>query len=296
MNTRCSAGPRGHPLAAPDDPAGGKGVPSGPGATSVMTLGLILLVCCTVASAAETAAERGKRVVYEALQALGGDAFLHMQDRVESGRGYGFYREQLSGLAVVKIYTRYLAPVPGQIAIRERDAQGKHEDSVVLFTENGAWEVTWRGARPLTDQRYSNYKDSTLRNVFYILRQRLDEPGLAFYSQGMDMYENRPVEIVDITDAANLTVTVYFDQLTKLPTRQSFKRRNPQYKDFDTEVTVFSNFRNVGGGVQWPGATVRERNGDKILEIYSDSIVINRGLKDDLFALPGNLKILPPEK
>jgi hypothetical protein len=257
---------------------------------------LILLACCTVAAAAETAAERGKRVVDEALRALGGDAFLHMQDRVESGRGYGFYREELSGLAVVKIYTRYLAPVPGQIAIRERDAQGKKEDSVVLFTENGAWEVTFRGARPLTDLRYANYKDGTLRNIFYILRQRLDEPGLAFYSRGMDMYENRPVEIVDITDAANRTVTVYFDQLTKLPVRQTFKRRNPEYKDFDTEVTVYSKYRDVGGGVQWPCATLRQRNGEKILEVYSDSVTINHGLKDDLFTLPGNLKILPQPK
>ena len=261
-----------------------------------MTLCLILLACCTLASAAETAAERGKRVVDEALRALGGNAFLRMQDRVESGRGYGFYREQISGLAVVKIYTRYLAPVPGQIAVRERDAQGKNEDSIVLFTENGAWEVTYRGAQPLSGLRYANYKDSVLRNIFYILRQRLDEPGLAFYSQGRDMYENRPVEIVDITDAANLTVTVYFDQLTKLPTRQAFKRRNPEYKDFDTEVTVFSNFRDVGGGVKWPCSTRRERNGEKILEIYSDSVVINHGLKDDLFSLPGNLKILPPAK
>jgi hypothetical protein len=256
----------------------------------------ILLACCTAAGAAETAAERGKRVIDEALRALGGDAFLHMQDRVESGRGYGFYREQLSGLAVVKIYTRYLAPVPGQVAMRERDAQGKNEDSVVLFTESGAWEVTFRGARPLTDLRYANYKDSTLRNVFYILRQRLDEPGLAFFSQGMDMYENRPVEMVDITDAANRTVTVYFDQLTKLPTRQVFKRRNPEYKDFDTEVTVYSKYRDVGGGVQWPCATLRERNGEKILEVYSESVVINRGLKDDLFTLPGNLKLLPQAK
>jgi hypothetical protein len=257
---------------------------------------LILLACCALASGAETAAERGKRVVDEALRALGGDAFLHMQDRVESGRGYGFYREELSGLAVVRIYTRYLAPVPGKIALRERDAQGKNEDSVVLFTENGAWEVTWRGARPVTDLRYNNYKDGTLRNIFYILRQRLDEPGLAFYSRGMDMYENRPVEIVDITDADNRTVTVYFDQLTKLPTRQAFKRRNPEYKDFDTEVTIFSKFRDVGGGVRWPCATLRERNGEKILEVYSDSVEINHGLKDDLFALPGNLKILPQEK
>jgi hypothetical protein len=112
----------------------------------------------------------------------------------------------------------------------------------------------------------------------------------------MDMYENRPVEIVDITDAANRTVKVYFDQLTKLPTRQAFKRRNPEYKDFDTEVTVYSKYRDVGGGVQWPCATLRERNGEKILEVYSDSVVIDHGLKDDLFALPGNLKILPQAK
>jgi hypothetical protein len=259
---------------------------------------LILLACCTLASAAaaETAAERGKRVVGEALQKLGGDAFLRVEDRVESGRGYGFYREELSGFALVKIYTRYLAPVPGQLAVRERDAQGKNEDSAVLFTESGAWELTFRGARPLADLRYANYQDSALRNIFYILRQRLGEPGLALYSQGMDMHENRPVEIVDITDAENRTVTVYFDQLTKLPVRQIFKRRNPEYKDFDTEVTVFSKYRDVGGGVQWPCAIWRERNGEKTFELYSDSVAINRGLKDDLFALPANLKILPPAR
>ena len=57
------------------------------------------------------------------------------------------------------------------------------------------------------------------------------------------------MEIVEITDADNRTVTVYFSQLTKLPVRQQFKRRNPQYKDLDTEVTVFAKYRDVGGGV-----------------------------------------------
>ena len=70
------------------------------------------------ASSPETAEERGKRVVYEALQALGGDNFLHMNDRVESGRAYSFYRQQISGLSAAKIYTRYLTPEPGVPAIR----------------------------------------------------------------------------------------------------------------------------------------------------------------------------------
>ena len=253
----------------------------------------ILLVLALAATAAETRQERGKRVTDEALQALGGDAYLRMQDRVESGRAYSFYRQELTGLSVAKIYTRYLSPVPGKIAVREREAFGKDEASAVLLTEAGAWEITFRGARPLEDLRYSNYQDGVLRNILYILRQRLKEPELIFYSQGTDFWENRPVELVDITDSANLTVTVYFDQLTKLPVRQVFRRRNLEFKDFDTEETVFANYRDVGGGVKWPCSLLRKRNKDKIFEMYSDSVQINQELKDDLFTLPANLKVLP---
>jgi hypothetical protein len=223
-----------------------------------------------------------------------------MKDRVESGRAYSFYRQQISGLSTAKIYTRYLAPAPGVPEVREREsfignAYGR-EDSAVLLTEEGGWEITYRGARPLDETRYATYKDSTLRNVLYILRQRLKEPELSFYSMGSDMFENRPVEIVDITDASNTTVTVYFDQRTKLPARQRYRRRNEQFKDFDTEVTVFGLYRNIGGGVMWPCNVRRERNGDKIFEMFADRVEINQDLKDDLFSLPGDIKVLPKGK
>jgi len=249
---------------------------------------------------AETAQERGKRVVQEALQALGGEAFLRMEDRVESGRAYSFFRQELAGLSIAKFYTRYLVapdpPVPGPIQLRERQAFGKDQSNAVIFTGEGAWEITFRGARPIEDQRYANYKDSTQRNIFYILRQRLKEPGIEFYSQGSDLWEHRPVEKVEISDASNTMVTVYFDSLSKLPVRQIFRRRNPQYKDFDTEVTVFAKYRDVGGGVKWPFDVRRDRNGEKIFEMYADSVEINKNLTDDLFTLPANLKLLPKAK
>lgn len=260
-------------------------------------LALILCLCAAAVSGrAETQAERGKRVVNDALQAMGGNAYLQMEDRVEAGRAYSFYRQELTGLSIAKIYTRYLTPVPGKVALRERQAFGKDEYSAVLFNENGAWEITFRGARPLLDERYDNYKDSTLRNIFYILRQRLDEPGMTFYSQGADLYLNQPVEIVDITDADNRAVTVYFDQNTKLPVRQVFKRRNTEFKDFDQEETVFAKYRDVGGGVKWPFDIRRERNGEKNYEMFADSVQINKNLTDDLFTLPVNLKLLPKQK
>jgi hypothetical protein len=250
-----------------------------------------LLCCVSAMKAAETHEQRGKRVVYEALDALGGQAFLQMQDRTEAGRAYSFYREQINGLSIATIYTRYLAPVPGKVAQRERQAFFKDKSAAVLFTENGAWDITFRGARILEDKRYEQYLDSTLRNIFYILRQRLNEPGIEFYSQGSDIYENQPVEIVDITDADNRTVTVYFNQNTKLPIKQTFKRRNEDYHDFDTETSIFAKYRD-SGGVKWPWDIRRDRNGDKIYEMYSESVEINKDLKDDVFSLPVNAKLL----
>ena len=254
------------------------------------------LLCAACAPAAETAQQRGKRVVYEALEALGGKAYLAMEDRVEAGRAYSFFHERLQGLSIAHIYSRYLVPEPGKVCVRERQNFSKDESYGVLFNEQGGWEVTFRGATPLAPARIALYRDSMLRNIFYILRERLDEPGLEFYSQGGDIYENLPVQIVDITGSDGLTVTVYFSQLNKLPVRQIFKRRNPEFKDFDTEESFFAKYHDVGGGVKWPENIRRLRNGEKIYEIFSESVQINRNLKDDLFTLPAKLKILPPAK
>jgi hypothetical protein len=213
-----------------------------------------------------------------------------MADRIESGRAYSFYRDQLTGLSVARIYTRYLTVAKGKsgedLGVRERQAFGKDEDSSVLFTENAGWEISWRGAKEMPKDRFERYRDTTLRNIFYILRQRLDEPGMIIESRGADVFENQPVEVVDITDSQNRVVTVYFHQSTKLPVRQIYSRRNPETKERDDEVTRFARYRDVGEGVQWPHQILRERNGEKVYEIFSESVVINRDLTDNLFSPP----------
>jgi hypothetical protein len=271
----------------------------------------ILFAACFAAQAAfaaDTAEQRGRKVVDEAIAALGGDAFLHVQDRIETGRAYSFYNSRTSGTTVAKIYTRYLtpvgAPVPGQLQVEERQSfgvnvRGRFDEQYgfTLFTATPeAWEVTFRGARALPDDQLARYKDTTLHNFLYIVRQRLKEPDISFYSTGTDFIDSRPVSIVQVTCADNVPVTVYFDQLTKLPTRQMYKRRNEEYHDFDTEVTAYARYRDIGGGVQWPHDIRRDRNGDKVYEMFSDSVEINKGLGDELFRLPGAIKILPKEK
>jgi hypothetical protein len=266
-------------------------------------LALLLLLGLAPLSpfAAEGASEqKGKQIIDRTLAALGGNNYLAMRDREESGRAYSFYREELSGLSIATIYTRYLIrpepPVPGFLGVREREAFGKKGESYILFTNGRGYEVTFHGARPLSDERIARFKDSTLHNIFYILRQRLGEPGLLFIARGTDFFDNQPCDIVDVVDADNRTTTVYINQDSRLPVRQMYYHRDPKTRYRDEEETLFSKYRDVGNGVMWPYTIRRQRNGEKIYEIYSDHVAINQDLKDDLFTLPGNVKVLGKHK
>jgi hypothetical protein len=254
-----------------------------------MNRGFTFLLACAVGFAQTPAEQRGKKIIDDTIQALGGQNFMTMEDRIESGRAYSFYRDQISGLSIAKIYTRYITVPAGKtgqdVGQRERQSFGKDEDSAVLFTEQNGWEITWRGAKELPKDRIDRYRETTLRNIFYIFRQRLHEPGMTFESRGSDVFENQPVEIVDIIDSENRTVTLYVHQTTRLPVRQLYTHYNPEQKQRDQEVTLFSRYRDAGG-VQWPHQIRRERNGEKIFEIFSETVATNKDLTDNLFTLP----------
>jgi hypothetical protein len=248
----------------------------------------LIFVLFAAGSAAETPADaRGKKVIDDAIAALGGDKFLEMQDRVETGRAYSFYRDNLSGLSIAKIYTRYLTVDPTksahEVGVRERQAFGKNEDSAVVLREDGGANITYRGPKPLPQEDFERYRESTLHNIFYILRQRLHERGLEFESRGLDVVDRVPVEVVDVIDGENRVVRVYFHQTTKLPVKQSFSRLDPKSKERDEEVTRFDRYRD-NNGIQWPQQITRERNGDKIYQIFADSVSFNQDLTDDLFS------------
>ncbi|MDX2180654.1 MAG: hypothetical protein SFV18_13745 [Bryobacteraceae bacterium] len=258
-----------------------------------MRLALFLLIAATALG--QSKQERGKRVVDEALAALGGERFLAMKGRFESGRAYSFYRERLSGLSRAKLYTRYvLRPEPPPTAffgLRMRQVFGKNEDTAAVFLENfTGWDITYRGAKPIPEAEVRRFAEGQVRNVLYILRMRLGEPGLIFESQGTDVVDNSPVEVVDITDADNRVVRAYFHQTTKLPIRQSTIRRTAGERDED--VTVFTKYRDIGGGVMWPFTMERSRNGEKIFEMFSDSVELANDLDDSLFTISADTKIL----
>ena len=223
---------------------------------------------------------------------MGGDAFRNMSTRTESGRASSFYREQITGFSVAHMFTKYLEPGSGQeIHQVQRQAFGKKMDDAVIFTRTEAYEVTFRGAKPLADDKIAQYHDTTLHDIFYILRQRLNEPGMEFEGAGIDVVENQPVETIQIYDSENRNLTVWVNSDSFVPVKQRFYRWDPTINDRHEEVTLYTKYRQVGG-IMWPYAISRERDGELTYNLQSEHVTINDPLADSLFELPNGIKIL----
>jgi len=232
---------------------------------------------------AQTAQQRGRAIIDKVIDALGGDGFRRMNDRTEIGRSYTFYRDQITGLSPARIYTKYYPAEGAMLRAKQRQVFGKKQEDAIILTDKAAWEITFRGPKKLPAERVQQFVDTTLHEIFYILRARIDEPGMAFESRGRDVVENQPVEIVEIYDAENRNVTVWFHQDTLLPVRQRFKRWDPIVKDQREEITRYTKYREAGNGVMWPHDTQRERDKEKISELYSDRVTIGDNLPESMF-------------
>ncbi len=174
---------------------------------------------------AETNEQKGKRIVDEAVAALGGPAYLGDAEP----RGIRADLRLLSREALRTGCFDSVHLIPGSaggagagfgagfMGERVRDARGKKLDDVILYIDGTGYEITFRGARPLADAVINQFRVATMHNIFYILRERLAEPGMIFESHGADFFENRPVETVEITDANNDTVTGVFRSGYKAP-------------------------------------------------------------------------------
>jgi hypothetical protein len=254
------------------------------------TLAAVLSAAAAIAQTASSP-NKGKDVINRAIQALGGDRFRNLQNVVSSGRGYGFFHDQLSGLELEKSYTHYLSDGSSGLHVEQRIFGGKKQDYSVLYLPQAGYDLTFRGIRPLPDEQWNRYRRSTRNNFLYIARTRLNEPGMQFDYIGTDVYVSTHVEIVDITDSSDQVVRVYFDHNTGLPIHETYSWFDQETKEHNDEAVEFDKYRDAGG-VMWPFSIERETNGYKVSQFFADKVEVDQNLPKGVFELPTGMKML----
>lgn len=246
---------------------------------------------------AETRQAKAKRLVREAFEAIGGQEFLKVQTQVRAGRAYSFYNRQVRGQARITIYDRFdrMDPEAGEdwLPLKRREVYTEKGDYYALFLNGTGYEVTYRGAVPQPEDYMQRYRLASRRDIFYFMRYRMDEPGLYYYYNGTEIVDNVPCDSLDIVDAEGEAITLYTRHSDGLPVQQRYLRRDPKTRIPYEEKSVFGRYRPIGSTLL-PWIIRRERDEERVFELYAQSYEINRPLSADVFALPKDLPLLPP--
>lgn len=249
------------------------------------------------ALAAETRQEKGERLVREAFEAIGGQRFLDVRTQVRSGRAYSFYNRQVRGQARITIYDRFEDMQTGTgndwLPIRRREVYTEKGDYYALFINGEGYEVTYRGAVPQPEDFMKRYRLAARRDIFYFMRYRMKEAGLYYYYKGAEIIDNVPCDALDIVDAEGEAITLYLRQSDGLPVQQQYLRRDPKTRVPYEEKSVFGRYKPIGDTLL-PWIIRRERDGDRVFELYAQSYQINQPLSKAIFEIPESVPLLPP--
>jgi hypothetical protein len=221
--------------------------------------------------------QKARAFVDRMIQALGGQAYLNLQDAEAVGRYGRFYHGSSESSAV---YHRFW-----QWPDKERLEFTKARDIIDLFIGDSLYETTSRGTRQVDVK-----KDPELQLFFQrrrhaleiVVRQWLTAPGTALFYEGLALAENHRTERVTIMNAANDSVTLFIDSHTHLPVKKEFVVRDPQTRDRDAIAEVYDNWKMVQG-INTPYNTLVLKNGELLRQYFLSSVSYNNHLPSALF-------------
>jgi hypothetical protein len=240
---------------------------------------LLLGVLLSAPISAQDTAVRGRQILDQAIQALGGQAYLGLRDWHFEGRGFSFdHLERITGMAPIIEMDR--------LPDKYRQAQGKNHDYIVVWNGDNGWDSSFRGVAPIPAADIERIKLSHRLSFDVILRFRLNEPGVQLFFIETDFVDGQPVDIVEFSDADRNVVKLGFAHESHLPVRREWERKLPT-KDREQNVETLSKYHAAKGSiVQFPFYIGRERNGIKVSEFFITEIDTTHRLDDSLFDRP----------
>lgn len=218
---------------------------------------------------------KAKSLLQQAIQALGGQAYLDIKDFQQSGRTYSFHNGRPTSNGIV--YWRF-----NQYPDKERVELTKERDVTQLYVGDKGWEITFKGAKALEDKDMTEYLRRRKFSLENILRRWVNDPTVALFFEGNALAAQRPALQVSLINAQNEAVTLFFDADTHLPIKKSFMWRDPVDKQRNIEEETFDNYRPVQG-IMTPYGFTRYFNGDMANQRFLNAASYNQGLDQAMF-------------
>lgn len=223
----------------------------------------------------EQSAAKAKQLLQQAIEALGGSAYLSVRDVTCTGQ-----IGQFDHSGAVTGYEKFIDySIPPD---KDRNENLPKRNIVQVFNGSQGWELDRGGVSDAPATDLADFQDDIRKDLDNILRHRIHEPGMIFRYAGPDIVDREPAEWVELVDRENRTIRIALSSSTHLPVREVVQTRDPRTQMKSREVDYFSNYHPIEG-VQTPFQVARDRNGMKIYQVFFDRCAYNTNLSDSLF-------------
>jgi hypothetical protein len=220
-------------------------------------------------------AHQARALLDQAIQALGGQAYLNIHDMQQQGRGYSFYHGRPTSNGV--LFWRFV-----EYPDKERTEVTPQRDVAVVYVGDKGYEVTYKGPHAVEKKDLEDYLRRRRLSLETVLRTWINDPGVALFYDGNAMAGNLPAQQVTLINTHDEAVSLFFDLDTHLPIKKSYKWRDPVDKERNMEEEIYDNYRPVQG-IMTPYSFTRYYNGDMQSQRFLNSIHYNQGFDQAMF-------------
>jgi hypothetical protein len=249
---------------------------------STMRLLLASLLLAVSESVPAQDEEKIQKLFRDAIEAMGGDKFLNVDDIVSEGNYFMFDRDgNSSGLIKYNDYTKLPDKSRNELGNRK-----KERDIVVFNLEKGeGWILEGqKETRDATPEEMKEFRNLVKHSFDIIFRTRFKDPANKLFYLGGGEGSDARLDVVKLLDPENDEVTIYFDRLSKLPTKIEYRgldKRGVQLR----QVQEFSQW-HVIQGIKTPLRTDSFVNGRKSSQLFVVKMSYNNSLTDSFFSKP----------
>ncbi len=224
--------------------------------------------------AAKNAAQ-ARAVLNAMVQALGGQAWLNMQNMEREGHVAAFFQGN-PDLGTEEYFEYHQWPDHDRIEMT------KHRDVVEFIIGRQGWEVTYRGKKAMDKDSLSDYLRRRDHSIETAVKVWLKDPNTIVIYEGEHMAERHLAEQVTLISPQNEAITILLDVQTHLPLESSFQWRDPVYHDKDTYAEEYDDYHTIDG-IPTPFTITRLKDGDTVRQYYVTRVIFNQNLPADFW-------------
>jgi hypothetical protein len=229
-------------------------------------------------------ARKARTLLDQAVQAMGGQAYLTYENRSERGRFYPLNHGRTDTVGIP--YARFfkypdkdrfeVLHTRGTVKITDRS------DFILIHNGDKGYEVSFKGTTTEDPAETATYLRRRAHSLDRVFRKWLSDPGVQLFYDGMAVVDADATDQITLLNSQNDAVTVYVDQNTHLPAKSSYSWRDPEDKQRNVEEEVYDNYRPIQG-IMTPHSVVRNFNGEMSQQRFVSAVKYNEAMPDSMF-------------